>query len=458
MLAVEWAAIAGAAVLAVLTADTANWDLGLLFVLAVCAVASDLAGMESGSARLKLSGSFLALILAMVLLGGAPAALIGVLTIMVGWIRWREAPHYLLNNLASYAWFPLIGGILFAGLVDGFGLETSDAFYYVLVLGTFAVALLLNFVTVAGYQCYLDRTSLTAKAREALVPVLASEVASAVLAGLIVFLYVQIDLAAIVLFAVVLGTFQYLLGELLQSERRGRELDASNRQLEQRNKQLASFQVGMLSALLHTLDLRDRMTARHSAAVAHYSREIARAAGFSEPEQELIHTAGLLHDIGKFIFPDHILAGDGKPSAADWQIIRSHPYEGARIVSHIRGYGPVAEIILCHHERIDGKGYPRGLHGSDVPALSRIMSVADTYDVMTARDSYRDPVSSMEAIQELQRVAGSQLDHGYVETFVELLAGKDLSYRHGEQADFDAELQLERRITDYAAGRQAGAI
>jgi HD-GYP domain-containing protein (c-di-GMP phosphodiesterase class II) len=86
------------------------------------------------------------------------------------------------------------------------------------------------------------------------------------------------------------------------------------------------------------------------------------------------------------------------------------------------------------------------------------MSVADTYDVMTARDSYRDPVSSMEAIQELQRVAGTQLDRDFVEIFVELLAGKDLSYRHGEQADFDAELQLERRITDYAAGRQAGAI
>ena len=316
----------------------------------------------------------------------------------------------------------------------------------------------LNFLLIARYQCYVERTTLSGKARETLVPLLSSELFSAVLAGLIVFLYAQVGVVVIVLFAVVLGTFQYLLGELIKSERRGRQLDTYNRQLEQRNKQLASFQVGMLSALLHTLDLRDRMTARHSAAVAHYSREIARAAGFSEPEQELIHTAGLLHDIGKFIFPDHILAGDGKPSAADWQIIRSHPYEGARIVSHIRGYGPVAEIILCHHERIDGKGYPRGLHGGDVPALSRIMSVADTYDVMTARDSYRDPVSSMEAIQELQRVAGSQLDRDFVEIFVELLAGKDLSYRHGEQADFDAELQLERRITDYAAGRQAGAI
>jgi putative nucleotidyltransferase with HDIG domain len=458
VLVLEALALASAIAVACIVGQTDNWDIPLLIVLSACAIGSDLAGMESGSARLKLSGSFLALILAMVLLGGAPAAVVGVLCILVGWLRWREAPHYLLNNVVSYAWFPLIGGIIFDALVDAFGLGSDNAFYYVLVLATFGIALLLNFVMVAGYQCYLEGSSLVGKAREALVPVLASEVASAVLAGLIVFLYFQVGLAAIVLFAVVLGTFQYLLGELLKSETRGKQLDASNRELEQRNKQLASFQVGMLSALLHTLDLRDRMTARHSAAVAHYSREIARAAGFTESEQELIHTAALLHDIGKFIFPDHILAGDGKPNAADWQVIRSHPYEGARIVSHIRGYGPVAEVILSHHERIDGKGYPRGLRGDEIPPLSRIISVADTYDVMTARDSYRDPVSSMEAIHELQSVSGSQLDAEYVDVFVELLAGKDLSYRHGEDADFDAELQLERRITDYAAGRQAGAI
>jgi putative nucleotidyltransferase with HDIG domain len=447
----EALALAGAIVLAVAAAPSGHWDAPLFSVLAACAVASDLLGMKSGSKRLKLSGSFLALILAMVLMGGAPAAVIGVLTILVGWLRWREAWHYLLNNVVAYAWFPLIGGILFDTLKSAFDLSFSDAFYYVLVLGTFVVALAINFVLVAGYQCYLDRGALGAKAREALVPVLASEVACAVLAGFIVFLYVHVGLAAILLFAVVLGTFQYLLGELLKSERRGRELEQSNRRM-------ASFQVGMLSALLRTLDLRDRMTARHSAAVAHYSREIARAAGFSELEQELVHTAGLLHDIGKFIFPDHILAGRGKLSQPDWQIIRGHPAEGARIVSHIDGYGPVSEIILAHHERIDGKGYPHGRTGDEIPALSRIISVADTYDAMTARDSYKDSCSSMEAIQELRRVAGAQLDAYFVDVFIELLAGKDLSYRHGEEADFDAELQLEHRVVDYASGRMAGAI
>ena len=150
------------------------------------------------------------------------------------------------------------------------------------------------------------------------------------------------------------------------------------------------------------------MTARHCAAVARYSREIAIAAGFSEEEQDLVHTAGLLHDIGKFIFPDRILKGDTKLTEEDWQIIKMHPYQGARIVRQIEGYGPVGEIILAHHERIDGKGYPRGLKGEEIPLLSRIISVADTYDVMTARDSYRKPVSSFEAIQELRARLGQR--------------------------------------------------
>ena len=174
----------------------------------------------------------------------------------------------------------------------------------------------------------------------------------------------------------------------------------------------------MLSALLRTLDLRDRMTARHSAAVARYSREIAIAAGFSKDEQDLVHTAGLLHDIGKFIFPDRILKGDTKLTDEDWKIIKMHPYQGARVVAQMEGYGPVSEIILAHHERIDGKGYPRGLRGRRDPALSRMISVADTYDVMTARDSYRTPISSFEAIQELRRVSGTQLDGEYVEIFI----------------------------------------
>ena len=242
----------------------------------------------------------------------------------------------------------------------------------------------------------------------------------------------------------VLVTFQYLLGALLVSQQRAEEL-------ERRGKQLASFQVGMLSAMLRTLDLRDQMTARHSAAVARYSRAIAQRAGYSQREEELVHIAALLHDIGKFILPDRILKANVPLTDEDWMLIRRHPQQGARVVSSLDGYGPVAEIILAHHERIDGKGYPRGLAGDEIPELARIISVADTYDVMTARDSYRSPTSSYEAMQELRRVAGAQLDARFVEIFIELLEGKDVSFQHGEAADFEKELALEARIAETAS-------
>ena len=260
----------------------------------------------------------------------------------------------------------------------------------------------------------------------------------------VAFLYAQVGIAAVALFGVVLITFQYLLGALLVSQQRAVEL-------EKRSNELASFQVGMLSALLRTLDLRDQMTARHSAAVARYSRAIAQRAGFSRQEEELVHIAALLHDIGKFILPDRILKANVPLTDEDWMLIKRHPQQGARVVSSLDGYGPVADIILAHHERIDGKGYPRGLKGDEIPELARIISVADTYDVMTARDSYRTPMSSQDAIAELRRVAGAQLDARFVEVFIELLEGKDVSFQHGEAADFEKELALESRIAETAS-------
>jgi putative nucleotidyltransferase with HDIG domain len=424
-------------------AGDANWNLPLLVSLLGFAIFSDLTAIETDS-RLKISGSFLALVLAMVFLGGALAALIGVLSILAGWLRWRESPHDLLVNSLTYMTFPLVGGLAFHEIVGATQITSADPVFYVLVFGVFLVALAMNFTMVAADACYLERSSFAEKVRTALIPLLPSELAAALMAVGVAFLYVQIGLAGVALFGIVLIIFQYLLGALIKSQERAEELEL-------RSKQLASFQVGMLSAMLRTLDLRDQMTARHSAAVARYSRAIAQRAGYSRREEELVHIAALLHDIGKFILPDRILKANVPLTDEDWMLIKRHPQQGARVVSSLDGYGPVAEIILAHHERIDGKGYPRGLCGDDIPELSRIISVADTYDVMTARDSYRTPMSSYDAIIELRRVAGKQLDARFVEVFIELLEGKDVSFQHGEAADFEKELALESRIAETAS-------
>jgi putative nucleotidyltransferase with HDIG domain len=436
-------ALCAATGLTVERAPLANWDLALFGILLGFSVFSDVMSIETET-RLKISGNFLALVLAMVFLGGTPAAIIGIISILAGWLRFRESLHDLLVNLLTYMTFPLVVGTIFHEVLTASGITTADPAFYVLVFGAFLAALAMNFTMIAADACYLERSSFFEKGRTALIPLLPSELAAALMAVGVAFIYVQIGLAGVALFGIVLVTFQYLLGALLKSQERARELQV-------RTNQLASFQVGMLSALLRTLDLRDQMTARHSAAVARYSRAIAQRAGFSKREEELVHIAALLHDIGKFILPDRILKANVPLTDEDWMLIRRHPQQGARVVSSLDGYGPVAEIILAHHERIDGKGYPRGLEGDDIPELARIISVADTYDVMTARDSYRTPTSSYEAIQELRRVSGKQLDARFVEIFIELLEGKDVSFRHGEEADFERELALEARVAETAS-------
>lgn len=443
---VEFAALAGACLVAVWANRDSDWYLPLFGVLLAASVIGDLTAVDTPKSQVTISSSFLAITTAAVFLGETPAAVIGVTTIVAGWLRFRYAPPTLLINVVTYAWFPLLAGLAFHGLTRGAGIGQMDALFYLLVLVLFLIGLAIDFVLIAGYFSYLEGSRFVTMVRRALIPLLPAELVSALLAVGVAYVYVQAGLGAVAMFGVVALVFQYLIGALLVSQERADELEL-------RAKQLAGFQVALLSALLRTLDLRDRMTARHSAAVARYSREIAAAAGLSPEEQELAHTAGLLHDIGKFVLADRILKGDEDLTEADWNEIRKHPAEGARIVSEIDGYQPVGEIILAHHERLDGLGYPRGLRGEQIPAISRIIAVADTYDVLTARDSYREPVGSDEAIAELRRSAGTQLEPQFVELFAEALADHDFSYRHGESADFETELALDRRIHEYATAR-----
>jgi len=216
-------------------------------------------------------------------------------------------------------------------------------------------------------------------------------------------------------------------------------------------RSMAELHLATIEALALAIDAKDQTAANHIRRVQAYATGMARALALTEDEVQAVRTAALLHDIGKFILPDRILKANVPLTDEDWMLIKRHPQQGARVVSSLDGYGPVAEIILAHHERIDGKGYPRGLVGDEIPELSRIISVADTYDVMTARDSYRTPMSSHDAIVELRRVAGKQLDARFVEVFIELLEGKDVSFQHGEAADFEKELALEARIAETAS-------
>lgn len=432
------------AVAVVLLSDLSRFDLGLLALFLGLAVLGEFIVVEAKN--LSISGAFLAISLAMVLLGPAWAAAIAAVASIVDTVRRNPDMPLPFTNLAAYVAYPVAGGIFVHESAVALGLTPRDANFALVVLAGMLLAVTVNFVLVALTQRLARGIGFWDQARRIYAPLLPSQLVVATLGGLIVYAYARGGAAVLTMLLAVVFLYQYLLRELLLSKERAE-------QLEKRGRQLASLQVGVLTAMLQTLSLRDKMTARHCAAVARYAREIAREAGCDAQVQDLVHTAGLLHDIGKFIFPDHILLADRKLDDADWEIVKMHPAQGAKVVRQVEGYGPVADIIHAHHEKIDGKGYPRGLKGDEIPLLSRMISIADTYDVMTARDSYREPVTPAEAIAELRRVSGTQLDGDLVELFLKVLERKGVAFHHGDDADFETELDLERRIRAHAEPR-----
>ncbi len=173
--------------------------------------------------------------------------------------------------------------------------------------------------------------------------------------------------------------------------------------------------------------------------------------GLPKRDQELAQTAGLLHDIGRFALSDRVMERGTTLTDPDWRTIRRHPTIGADLLRDVGLYGPVASIVRAHHERWDGRGYPDGLEGEEIPEIARIVAVAEVYDTLTAPDTYRTPMTSFEALNELRRVAGKQLDPSVVESLAQVLAGRGTDYRHADAADYDSELDLLRRIDEAAA-------
>jgi len=443
-------ALLAVALIGVRSSTGADWHpIALVTLLLVLSIVSDTLSVPLR--RMRVSGDFPAIVLAMALLGPAPAAAIGMLTAVVDAVVSRPRWETVVANLATYGAFPLAGGLLMRLAAGAGAPEGAQPLYFAAsVLLVAVIVNQLNFAMIAFYISVRLRASFKEQLRSVHLKFLPSQFAIALLTAGIAYLYCRHGVPAVALAAVAIVIFQYLLRAGVLAIRRGEELG-------ERTRELASLQVGLLTTVLQTLSMRDAMTARHSAAVARYSREVAKMLGLDEREQELIHTAGLLHDIGKFIFPDSILFADRKLTDEEWEIVKLHPEQGANLLRRVEGYGPVAEIVNHHHERYGGGGYPSGIAGEEIPIGSRIIAAADTYDVMTARDSYRRPVSSEAALAELRRVAGSQLDSVVVEIFERMVLERRVAFSHVDEADFESELAFERRVHDYALPRTAAA-
>jgi putative nucleotidyltransferase with HDIG domain len=224
------------------------------------------------------------------------------------------------------------------------------------------------------------------------------------------------------------------------------------------NARLAKANLSFATALVATLDARDRYTAGHSSAVAIYARDIAMRMGLSKEDQELVHLCGLVHDVGKIGLPAGLLEKPGALSLDERRQMEQHPVIGEQILRNVDDYGEIAAIVRHHHERIDGSGYPDGLAGAEIPLLSRVIAVADAYNAMTSDRPYRDAMPSRVARLRLAQAVETQFDTSIVAAFEAILAGASENYRLAQEPRFLGFSHVSARAADVEQERTVQAL
>lgn len=173
-----------------------------------------------------------------------------------------------------------------------------------------------------------------------------------------------------------------------------------------------------VETIIKTLQERDINSESHSRKVAYYSKQIAIELGFNNDRVSIVETAALVHDVGKIMISSEILTKPERLSKEEFNEIKKHPEIGYRILKSFEGFEDIAEIILNHHERIDGKGYPNKIKGDNIPIEAKIISVADSYEAMISTRTYKNRMNKKEAISELYKHSGTQFDLKIVDIFV----------------------------------------
>src|SRR5580765_2287587 len=214
-------------------------------------------------------------------------------------------------------------------------------------------------------------------------------------------------------------------------------------------QQVSDLHLATIEALALAIDAKDQTAQSHIRRVQVYAAGLARALGMSDTEIQGVKTAALLHDIGKLAVPEHILSKPGPLTQEEFQKIRIHPQVGAEIISGVPFPYPVAPLILSHHERWDGKGYPSGLKGDDIPLGARILSVVDYFDALMAERPYHKAMTFDAAVGLLRQESGKALDPRVVTTFVEMYPAL--------AAEADASQEPARKLTRVASHAPAAA-
>ena len=185
-------------------------------------------------------------------------------------------------------------------------------------------------------------------------------------------------------------------------------------------------------ALTAAIDTKDHYTFRHSNNVAYYASALSRAIGMNEEFTEIVRQSGLLHDIGKIGIPETILNKPGKLTNEEYDVIKQHPESAVAIIRHLPSLDYVVPAVLGHHERFDGRGYPRRISGHDIPLAARILCIADSFDAMISKRSYKDSMALEKVLHILEEEAGGQFDPELVPVFIKEIRSGSINVIHND--------------------------
>jgi putative nucleotidyltransferase with HDIG domain len=407
--------VAGATALALLATDPGRISLTVL-VLCVLALLAEALSVRLGP-RAEISVGFVPVVFAAVVYGGLGAMIVagaGLLCHLrrpyLRWLTWTASGCFVAGAAGAVA----------------HTLSASTNASFMLTFAAVSAALAIEQIGMTGLT--LAAASIRgARPKEftrVIHAVLLAIPLYAPVLSLLIYAYREVSAWSAGLFLLPAFAAQRLF--LLYREQRetAEQLSSAIEQLERANLSFAT-------ALVATLDARDRYTAGHSASVAIYARDIARKLELPEGEQRLAHVAGLVHDIGKIGLPPGLLEKPGPLTLEERRHMETHSIVGESILQNVDDYAEIAQIVRHHHERVDGQGYPDRLSENAIPLLSRIIAVADAYNAMTSDRPYRDAMSSHVARLRLAQAAGSQFDASVVAAFEEILATADLAYLKG---------------------------
>ena len=207
----------------------------------------------------------------------------------------------------------------------------------------------------------------------------------------------------------------------LKSVKQMDEIKRINEELSDSKEQLEQAYLDMVQTLRSAVEAKDTYTRGHSDRVAEYSVLIGEKLGLPEDQIKTLKIGGLFHDIGKIGIPDSILLKPGKLTDDEYSEIKNHPSIGAHILGSAKTFQDIVPIVKHHHEKYDGNGYPSRMKGEEIPYLARIAAVADTFDAMTSRRSYRDAIDLQKVKDEIKRCEGTQFDPQIAEAFLDIM-------------------------------------